>query len=64
MNWEKLSEKLSKDGKKVTIFCDRDDRDDDFISKKMDYYRGKGLAVLLRNFEFPRKDRQNVEKQL
>ena len=51
MNWEMLCEKLSKDGKKITIFCAKEDREDAFVVEKVKKYQAKGHEVVVRNAE-------------
>jgi hypothetical protein len=46
-----LSEKLSRDGTKVTIFCERDDKNDSFVLDKVSAYRKNGFEVVVRNAE-------------
>jgi len=48
MNWEIFSEKLSRDGKTVFIFCDKDDRDNLFIKSKTERYHKNGYKVVIR----------------
>lgn len=48
MNWEMFSEKLSKNGKTVMIFHDREDAGNSFIARKKKYYKAKGIPVITR----------------
>jgi len=48
MNWELLSEKLSRDEETVFIFCAKEDRNDPFITNRISRYRKKGLKVIVK----------------
>lgn len=48
MNWELFSEKLSKNGRTVMIFYDREDVGDLFLTRKKKYYTDKGMSVITR----------------
>jgi len=48
MNWDMLSEKLSKDNKTVVIFYDKNDVDDNWLVLRVKSYQDKGIPTITR----------------
>lgn len=64
MNWEKFSEKLSKDkkGEYVIVFCDPADLESPFVQRKITKYEAQGFRVVVKNPDDTKKNR-NKNKQ-
>ena len=58
MNWEKLSEKLSRDkkGKHIMIFRDPEDANNPFILNKLAKYKKGGYRVVVH--DSPKEDKK------
>jgi len=55
MNWDMLSEKLSKNNKTVIIFYDKNDADDNWLSLRMKSYEDRGIPVITRHAKAKQK---------